>query len=234
MDLLKAKIFLDKLNREFNRLNKDPENIARIDVDIMLAYARDFYDALLSERTASASPQRTSAPPPAPVPSPAPTPILPPAPESPPTPTHTLPPTPPPAPAPIAPPPPKPAPEPIVVTPRTAKSQSPTSEHPVGLDLLFEEKQVKEVADKLSELPIADLKKGIALNDRLLLTRELFADDAKAFDQTIQTLNQLNNFDEAKEYLIEHCVTRYAWPDKKRVETAKSFIKLVRRRFKTS
>ena len=226
MDLLKAKIFLDKLNREFTRLNKDPENIARIDVDIMLAYARDFYDALLSERTAAASPK--------------PTPASPPIPEPQPTPVHTLPPTPPPTPEPIAPPPPKPAPapapnpEPIVIAPRASKPQSPAKEHTAGLDLLFEEKQIKEVADKLSELPIADLKKGIALNDRLLLTRELFADDAKAFDQTIQTLNQLNNFDEAKEYLIEHCVTRYAWPDKKRVETAKNFIKLVRRRFKTS
>jgi len=53
MDLLKTKIFLDKLNREFARLSKDPENIVRIDVDIMASYVRDLYDALLSDEVAA-------------------------------------------------------------------------------------------------------------------------------------------------------------------------------------
>ncbi|MBK8426713.1 MAG: hypothetical protein IPL27_12410 [Lewinellaceae bacterium] len=46
-------------------------------------------------------------------------------------------------------------------------SQS-TDQVPSGVEVLFEEKQAKELSDKLSELPIADLKKAIALNDRLL------------------------------------------------------------------
>ena len=49
MDLLKTKVYLDKLNREFIRLGKDPENIARIDIDIMASYVRELYDAILSD-----------------------------------------------------------------------------------------------------------------------------------------------------------------------------------------
>ena len=70
------------------------------------------------------------------------------------------------------------------------------------------------------------------MNDRLLLTSELFAGDGKAFEAAIGGINALSSFDEAQAYLIENCVVRYTWTDKKRIETAKNFIKLVRRRFK--
>lgn len=81
-------------------------------------------------------------------------------------------------------------------------------------------------------MPIADLKKAIALNDRLLLTRELFAGDGQSFEATIQQLNGYDNFADAKSYLVQNCVVRFAWMDKKRIEEAKNFIKLVRRRYK--
>ena len=58
MDLLKTKIYLDKINREFGRMNKDPENILRIDVDIMLSYVRELYDAILSEEEPPAPPAK--------------------------------------------------------------------------------------------------------------------------------------------------------------------------------
>ena len=101
-----------------------------------------------------------------------------------------------------------------------------------GIEQLFEERQAKELSDKLSELPIADLKKAIALNDRLLLTRELFAGDGQAFESAIAGLNTLSSFEQARQYLIDNCIVRYAWVDKKRLEAAKDFIRLVRRRFK--
>ncbi|MBU6342557.1 MAG: hypothetical protein KGS48_13770, partial [Bacteroidetes bacterium] len=85
---------------------------------------------------------------------------------------------------------------------------------------------------KLAELPIPDLRRGIALNDRLLLTRELFASDGQAFESAINALNSFNQFDDARAYLLEHCVVRYGWLDKKRIDAAKNFIKLVRRRYK--
>ena len=221
MDFQKTKIYLDKLNREFARMSKDPDNIIRLDVDIMASHLREMYDAILSE--SSTYVQKVE---------PAPRPPEPPveaAASAPPPPSVVI--APPPAPVleeKPAPAPPPPAPEAAPAPPPAPVSAKQMEDY----EALFEEKQARELSEKLSEMPIADLKKAIALNDRLLLTRELFAGDGQSFEATIQSLNGFSNFHEAKAYLIENCVVRYLWMDKKRLEEAKSFIKLVRRRYK--
>lgn len=254
MDLLKTKIYLDKLNREYARMSKDPDNIVRIDVDIMLSYIRELYDAVLSETPISvavapkpepAAPVRKPAPVAAPV-QPVQEPVAAaPAPAPPPPPVVVAPAPPPvvvePPPAPVAPPPPPPvveAPPPVVVVPPPPPPAAVPSA-PVGqvyvspeAEALFEEKQAKELSEKLSELPISDLRKAIALNDRLLLTRELFSGDGQAFDAALTALNACANMTEAKEYLQQNCVVRFGWLDPKRTDSAKNFIKLVRRRYK--
>ena len=260
MDLLKTKIFLDKLNREFARMSKDPENIVRLDVDIMASYVRELYDAVLSEAIApkAEAPKkqhtqhapRATEPEPAPPPPPAPAPPPPPpAPKMEPmVPEYVAPPAPPVAPAPPPPPPPAPAPPPAPVAPPAPvvvqvpepepqpiappQNEPKPSANAPGIEQLFEEKQAKELSEKLSELPIPDLKKAIALNDRLLLTRELFAGDGQAFESAIGNLNSFSSFEQARQFLIDQCIVRYAWADKKRLEAAKDFIRLVRRRYK--
>ncbi len=234
MDFQKAKIYLDKLNREFARMSKDPENTIRIDVDIMASYIRELYDAILSEsiahapakeehapvrpqhqRTPVAAPPIEIAPPPPPAPVVAEIP-----PPAPPPPAREDPPAP-------APPPPVEVPRPSAPPPVPVAASSPS-----GLDVLFEEKQAKELSEKLAESPIADLKKAIALNDRLMYTSELFAGDGKAFENTLESLNSFTHFEDARNYLVQHCAVQYAWTDKKRLDSAKAFIKLVRRRYK--
>ncbi len=218
-------------------MSKDPDTIVRIDVDIMASYVRELYDAILSDMISAAPKQE-------PVHHRKPAPMKPALSEEPPAPVPAEPvaPSPPPVFEPAAPPPPppvveeKPAPAapPVELAPQpqpVVASQS-TEPIPVGMDVLFEEKQAKELSDKLSELPIADLKKAIALNDRLLLTRELFAGDGQAFESAIAVLNGYTHFGDAKSYLVENCVIRYGWLDKKRVEEAKTFIRLIRRRYK--
>ncbi len=240
MDLHKAKIFLDKINREYARMSKDPENIMRIDVDIMLAYVRDLYEALLTEPTTPTlsvqreAPTRSAVPATAPPPAPR---VSEPAPETPPmvVPPDATAPTPPTA---VAPPAPSMAdagknaePLPQVKPKHAPPTPSSFPAPPPEAEQLFEHKQAVELSEKLSELPIPDLRKAIGLNDKLLLTRELFGEDSAAFDKTINTLNSFSSMDQAKAYLMEHCVMRYRWTDKKRIETAKKFIKLVRRRY---
>jgi hypothetical protein len=232
MDLHKAKIFLDKINREYARMSKDPDNIMRIDVDIMLAYVRDLYEALLADpSTPSAVALAREA-----------------APHSttPPQVTRVTPAAPPSSTPAVAP----PTPVVAVPTPQIAdevknaeplppiKKSTPATPVPPSFpapppeaEALFEHKQAVELSERLSELPIPDLRKAIGLNDKLLLTRELFGEDSAAFDKTINTLNSLSSMEQAKAYLMEHCVMRYRWTDKKRAETAKKFIKLVRRRY---
>ncbi len=225
MDFQKSKIYLDKLNREFARMSKDPENTVRIDVDIMASYIRELYDAIYSEASDYVAPK----PEPAPVRYPqrpaVAEPIVEIAPPAPPQPmmAEVPPPAPPPPmreepPAPASPPPPAPQ-----------RAAAPAS---VGLDVLFEEKQAKELSEKLAESAIADLKKAIALNDRLLYTSELFAGDGQAFERALAALNSAAHFDEARDYLVQHCAVQYTWTDKNRLDIAKAFVKLVRRRHK--
>lgn len=241
MDLQKTKIFLDKITREYARMSKDPDTIMRIDVDIMLSYIRDLYDAVLSENGAPAQvPARRETAPAPPAPAPA----------SIPTPTAAAPPPPPPvvaepAPVPEEKPAPAPPPPPVVVeaiyaeplpvmkpAPPVAPAVAPSfPAAPPDAEALFEQKQAVELSEKLSELPIPDLRKAIGLNDKLLLTRELFGEDNSAFDKAIDTLNGFSNMDQAKAFLLDHCVMRYRWTEKKRLEIAKKFIKLVRRRY---
>ena len=230
MDLQKTKIYLDKLNREFARMSKDPENIVRLDTDIMASYVRDLYDAILSDSRhempqPEASTPKKAAPPRQQE-------VV----EQPPPPKIVAPayvaPTPPPAPVEELPVYAAPPPPPMVVEEKPAPSTFTVSSESGTYDALFEEKQAKELSEKLSEMPIADLKKAIALNDRLLLTRELFAGDGQSFETTIQMLNGVATFANAQSYLIDHCVVRYAWMDPKRIDEAKKFIKLVRRRYK--
>jgi hypothetical protein len=77
MDFQKSKLFLDKLNREFARLSKDPDNVVRLDIDIMASYVRDLYDALYDSPVAPAPVAVKSEPAPRrePVPEPAPPPV---------------------------------------------------------------------------------------------------------------------------------------------------------------
>ncbi len=256
MDLLKAKLYLDKITREFGRMTRDPENIARIDVDIMASYLREMYDACLSEPAAPPVVMREK---PAPAVAPAPRrPVAAPV-EAPPPPVQAtlapppVPMAPPPVavsapPAPIAPPPvasapppvvvappAPPVPEPIWVAPPPTPTAAPGASAPPNspeAEALFEQRQAKELSEKLSEMPIADLRRAIAVNDRLLLTRELFSGDSASFDLAINTLNSCTGFEQAKAFLLENCVTRFNWTDKNRQEEARKFIKLVRRRYK--
>ena len=229
MDFQKSKIYLDKLNREFARMNKDQENTVRIDVDIMASYIRELYDAILSDSDAYVAPKVEHAPvrhthrPQVVAPA---VEIAPPPPV-----VAYVPPPPPPPPAREEPPAPPPPPPPPVEVPRPVQV-SPAAAAPTGLEVLFEEKQAKELAEKLAETPIADLKKAIPLNDRLLYTRELFAGDGKAFEDALASLNSFGNFEEARDYLVQYCAVYYTWTDKKRLDTAKAFVKLVRRRYK--
>ncbi len=240
MDLQKAKIYLEKLNREFARMAGDPENIMRIDIDIMASYVRDLYDAVLTEGADYAQKQDAHAPRkprhvepvPAAVIVPAPPPVAPPPPPppvqevAPPVPVQEI----------AAPPPPVVAAPPPVVVPKPTpiEEPAPREQKPVSgaVEALFEEKEAKELSEKLAELPISNLTKAIALNDRLLLTSELFAGDGKAFEAITEAVNGLRSYEDAQAYLIENCVVRYHWTDKKKIEPAKHFIRLVRRRFK--
>ncbi len=99
-------------------------------------------------------------------------------------------------------------------------------EEPEGF---FGEKMSKELSDKLGETPIDDMRKGMGLNERILLMNELFDGDQRGFEDTINTVNSMTSFEEAKNYLLSTVAPKYNWAAKEK--RAKAFAKVVRRRF---
>lgn len=73
--------------------------------------------------------------------------------------------------------------------------------------------------------PVDDIKKAIGINDRFLFQRELFEGNAQRMNQTIEELNQLNTFENAKAFIAANFSWEYG------NETAETFINAVHRRF---
>lgn len=141
-------------------------------------------------------------------------------------------------------PPPPPPPKPIEQAPiakptPTYTAPSTTAKESVGMQAnniaeyfnLHNQKKITEVSDRLSTAPLTDLTKAIGLNDKISMIRELWADDQFAFNNSLNQLNTLNSFAEAKNFVMENCVGAYGWDDPKKISRAKQFIDLLRRRY---
>ncbi len=249
MDLQQTKILLEKINALHKSISLDEGAIAGIERDLMLSYIRQLYESFLDvEATAGtgkkAKPtattttksargpeleivERESTP-------------------EPPKKQYTPPriieipdsiremdqpaskATPPPPPPPKH----KPEPEPQVKatpepTPEPAAKN--TASNP-KIESLFKIGATKELSDKLSQQPISDLNKAMAINDRLLFVNDLFDKNKNAMDNALRLLNQFSSMTEAKSLLV-NLANQYDWTDEEKAETAQSFIKLVQRRY---
>lgn len=252
MDFQKSKLLLEKINALYKNISGDPRNISSIERDLMRSYILQFYESFLEMQTVAnvvtpppvppietkvTEPKITlrkpeTAPPPPPKPQPEPpkpepvkveiAPEPAPAPPPPIVVVEKLPiePTPPPPP-PVREEPPAPAP---VYKPASVQLDP-------DLEELFSFKTATELSEKLSELPINDIKKAMGLNERISTQNELFGGDAAAFDATVSTLNQLRSYDEAKDYLVRNVAVKFNWTAKDKKTKAKDFIKLVKRRY---
>lgn len=98
------------------------------------------------------------------------------------------------------------------------------------IDQLFEFKQASDLSEKLSAQPVNDLNRALSINDRLLYMNELFGRDMEALNLAMQELNTAGSMTMAKPKLVS-LAQKYNWALEDRVEIAKSFIKLVRRRY---
>lgn len=250
MEFQKSKTLLEKINALYKNISSDPRNISSIERDLMRSYILQFYESFLDMPTVAAA---VTPPPPAAVearpvepkitlrkPETAPPPP-PPKPEPPKVELPKLEPVPEPEPIPVPPPPPvvskpietppppppmkEPEPEFVAPTPKPSLSFDPE------LEELFTVKSATELSEKLSQLPIGDIKKAMGLNERIYMQNELFGGDASLFEATVTTLNQLRSFEDAKEYLIRNVAGKYNWVTKDKKERAKEFIKLVKRRY---
>ncbi|MEN0049449.1 MAG: hypothetical protein AAF806_20485 [Bacteroidota bacterium] len=126
---------------------------------------------------------------------------------------------------------PKPEPKPSYQAPK-ARPVPATSTAAVSKEIkaLFKEKKAKELSEKLSASPIRDLTKAISLNDKLLFSNELFSGALVTFNEVTRTLNDMPSKADAENYLME-LAKQHNWTEDEKQDSAKAFIKLVRRRF---
>jgi hypothetical protein len=110
----------------------------------------------------------------------------------------------------------------------TSTSQSISSEI---LAELFAEDKVTELSDKLALSPIKDLTKSMGINERIFTQQELFGNNQAHFVETLEGLNKCQNFDDAKQYLIENVIVKNDWGSDAKLKKATTFIKLVKRKF---
>jgi len=200
MDKDKIGLLLEKINGMYRSLAAADTPPEPIERDLMLSYIRQLYEAF--QDSPSPQPDRPDVQPP-------PAPPREPEPPAPRTPVYT-------------PPPPDPQPE-------RPEPPATTGGH-ASMGKLFEQPRTNELGDKLSNSPIADLRKAFTINDRLLYTNELFGGDKNTFERALYLLDQYDHFQEAKHYL-EQMADQYEWLNEEREEIARDFVRTVRRKF---
>jgi hypothetical protein len=100
-----------------------------------------------------------------------------------------------------------------------------------SLEELFSIEEATELSHKLSLTPIKDLKKSMGINEKIFTVTELFNGDQKLFDECLTALNDFKNFEEAKKFLAIGPASDFDWSEKSKQKKAKTFIKLVHRRY---
>ena len=86
-----------------------------------------------------------------------------------------------------------------------------------------------EVAHKLQDTPVKDLRRAIGINDRFVFLKELFNGDEVMYERSIKTINNFQVLQEAEFWINRELKLRLGWNDSK--EAVQQFYQLVRRRF---
>jgi hypothetical protein len=88
---------------------------------------------------------------------------------------------------------------------------------------------ITELADRLQDVPVKDLKKAIGINDRYLYINELFNGNEAMFERTLKTLNGFSILPEAEFWIQRELKLKMGWKEENPL--VQQFIQLVKRRF---
>src|SRR5690606_12027445 len=97
-------------------------------------------------------------------------------------------------------------------------------------DKITDLQEDRSLGSRLQKGPVNDLVKAIGINQRFTFIQELFANDPKAFAESVKHLNSLPGFREAEEFFMKTLVPQFEWnlEDNK---VASEFYDLVKRRY---
>lgn len=103
----------------------------------------------------------------------------------------------------------------------------PKTESDGELSVLFED---AGATSRFGRMPLNDLTRALSINNRILFTRDLCGGDNELLSDTLQQLNSCRDMPEAKP-LISSLARRFDWTAEGKLETAREFVELVRRRY---
>ncbi|WP_298741698.1 hypothetical protein [uncultured Chitinophaga sp.] len=88
---------------------------------------------------------------------------------------------------------------------------------------------ITEVADRLGDMPVKDLKQAIGINDKFQFIQELFRGDVDMYERSIKTINECHTLQEAEYWIERELKIRQGWLDDTR--PVQHFYSLVKKRF---
>lgn len=86
-----------------------------------------------------------------------------------------------------------------------------------------------EVADRLGDMPVKDLRQAIGINDKFLFIQELFRGDIDMYERSIKTINECHSLQEAEYWIERELKIRQGWLDDTR--PVQHFYSLIKKRF---
>ncbi len=96
---------------------------------------------------------------------------------------------------------------------------------------LFEECDTKDPGSRYTQSKINDIARSMGINDKILTINELFDGDQGLFNKTIDKLNNMSSYDEAKTYLTSSVLKELDWTVPNRRGKAITFLNLIKRRY---
>lgn len=100
-----------------------------------------------------------------------------------------------------------------------------------AVEAIFRDKSPTGLVDFLGLSPLDNLGKAWGLNEKMLVIKDLFDNDSGSFNDAVEMINKLSTFEEAKAYLINNVVQKFAWNDVARFKKASDFVVQVKRLF---
>ena len=85
------------------------------------------------------------------------------------------------------------------------------------------------LADQFGQQPISDLTKEIGINEKYLITENLFSGDSQACSTAIKELNEFQNMEKASDFLKNSLSQKYNWNPKS--NQVKRLFNLIERRY---
>lgn len=85
------------------------------------------------------------------------------------------------------------------------------------------------ISEKLKSQPLADLKLSIGINERFAFINELFQGDQQLYHQSIERINSMNVYDQAKNIIHQELMSQLNWKEDN--QRFQEFDELIKRRF---